>query len=134
KAVADGDIVNFRILFMPWSPAREGTTESFGDTKYSYLLPAAGEDSPRFREALQRVKDPANWSHIQGELAAKRPAQLPSSLLLALADNAVRLGKFTAAAQAYELLRVRRRMQHLFYDRAAAAIEANRAEEAARAL
>lgn len=132
KAVAEGDIVNFKILFAPWAPTRQGTTESFDDPKYRYLLPERDENSAAFAEALERVKAPNTWAHIEGELAAKRPAQLPSELVLRLADNAVRLGKFTAAAQAYELLRARRRMQKLFYDQAMDALANDRLEDAAK--
>ena len=39
KAVYEGDIVNFRLLFSPFSPARESSTESFDMPKYAYLLP-----------------------------------------------------------------------------------------------
>jgi hypothetical protein len=64
------------------------------------------------------------WAHIQEELSESRPAQLSSELLMPLGDHAVRLGKYSAAAQAYELLRMRRRMQSLFYDKAVEALQA----------
>ncbi len=116
KAVADGDFVNFRLLFQSFSPARVDSTERFEDTKYAYLLPEDElESTAEFRDAMRRVRDEATWRHIQGELDANRPAQLPAELVLILADNAVRLGKYTIAAQAYELLRIRRRMQEEFF-------------------
>lgn len=124
KAVADGDIVNFRLVFLPFSPARQDSTERFEDEKYAYLLPdAAQQGDAVFKEALALVKQPAIWEHVQNELAANRPAQMPSAPILLLADNAVRQEKFTSAAQAYELLRVRRRMQEQFYTLANEALD-----------
>jgi hypothetical protein len=119
KAVADGDIVNFNTLFLSWSPARVESPEVLESDKYAFVRPTADQESTeQFRAALEAVMHPDTWTHIQGELAAKRPAQLPSNLLLMLADNAVREGKYTAAAQAYELLRIRRKMVTEFLDRA----------------
>lgn len=119
KATADGDIVNLRLLFSSFSPARQDSTEDLETKKYAYLLP---DDSQRgetaFTAALEAVKAPDTWAHLQRELEANRPAQLPSELLIKLADNAVRHGKYTAAAQAYELLRIRRRTQEEFFDQA----------------
>lgn len=124
KSVCDGDIVNFRLLFLAFSPARSSSAEDFETEKYSYLLSGADEtDTSSFREALATVQEADTWSHIVGELDAKRPAQLPSNLLLLLADNAVRRGKYSAAAQAYELLRIRRKMQEEFLDQADAALD-----------
>ncbi len=132
KAIADGDIVNFRLLFMPFSPARGSETEFFDSPKYAYLLPGQEEETYAFREILKRVQERQTWAHIQQELKADRPARLPSELLMLLADNAVRLGKYTSAAQAYELLRVRGRMQEEFYRQAEAALDAKNFVKAAR--
>lgn len=112
KAVCDGDIVNFRLLFMPFSPARRDSTERFETEKYAYLLPDETlEREPDFRKAMDLVCDSGTWGHIEQELQADRPPQLPSELLLPLADHAVAAGKYTIAAQAYEMLRIRPRMQ-----------------------
>ena len=46
----------------------------------------------------------------------------------ALADNAVLLGKYTAASQAYELLRIRRRMQEMLLDKADNLLRENKIE------
>lgn len=124
KAVADGDFVNFRLLFQSFSPARASSSERFEDPKYGYLLPNGEEVSkPEFREALRLVREDATWRHIQNELDANRPAQLPAGLVMRLADNAVRLGKYSIASQAYELLRIRRRMQDEFFGQADAALD-----------
>ncbi|MBM3288671.1 MAG: hypothetical protein FJY92_00830, partial [Candidatus Hydrogenedentes bacterium] len=124
KAVTDGDFVNFRLLFLAFSPARVASSERFEDAKYSYLLPDdESQSNGEFRRALALVREDATWRHIQRELDANRPAQLPAELVMLLADNAVRLGKFTIAAQAYELLRVRRRMQDEFFAQADAALD-----------
>ncbi|NUM52225.1 MAG: hypothetical protein HUU46_01150 [Candidatus Hydrogenedentes bacterium] len=131
KAVADGDFVNFRLLFQSFSPARVSSSERFEDAKYAYLLPDDDlESKPEFREALRMVREEATWRHIQNELDANRPAQLPAELVLLLADNAVRLGKYTIAAQAYELLRMRRRMQDEFFAQADTALDNGNARRA----
>lgn len=125
KAVREGDIVNFRFMFSPFSPGREDSPEQFDTDKYAYLLPDGElEQDPRFQEALAAAREDKVRTHIDGELHASRPAQLPSELLLLLGDNAVRAGKYTSAAQAYELLRVRQRMQDEFFAQADAALEA----------
>lgn len=117
KTITDGDIVNFRFLFLPYSPLREDSTEDIESIKYSYLLPTEEEEkNPLFKEALELVSRKDIREHVQKELHKKGPAQLPSDLLLKLADNAVRHEKFTSASQAYELLRIRRRMQDLFFE------------------
>jgi hypothetical protein len=121
-AVAEGDIVNFRFLFLPYSPLRDDSPEGIDTDKYAYLLPE-DESDPHFRAALALTQQPKVRDHIHAQFAKKGPAQLPSDLLLPLADNAVRLGKYTAAAQAYELLRIRRRMQELFFDEAERALD-----------
>jgi hypothetical protein len=125
KAVSEGDIVNLRLLFQSFSPARANSSERFEDAKYAYLQPDAQlEQSPRFREALAAVKEGSTWAHIQQELEAKRPAQLPAELVLRLGDNGARLGKYAAAAQAYELLRVRPKMQAMVLEEADRALDA----------
>jgi hypothetical protein len=133
KAVYDGDIVNFRLLFAPLSPTREDSTESFDMPKYTYLLPEPDlPDDPRFKECLAQVQRPEMAAHIERELRANRPPQLPSDLVLMLGDNAVRLGKHSSAAQAYELLRIRARMQQEFYVQADAALDAGDVPKAVR--
>lgn len=126
KAVYTGNIVNFRFLFLPFSPARQDSSERFDDPKYDYLLPDASMQAAReFQEVLKAVRERDTWRHIEHELQEKRPAQLPSELLIRLADYAVRAGRYTSAAQAYELLRIRSRMQEEFWDAADAALDAN---------
>ena len=125
KAIFEGDIVNFRLLFAPFSPARRDSSQSFAMPKYAYLLP---DDEMRrdaaFQRFLELVKRPETMRHVQGELDANRPAQLPSELILPLADQAVRLEKTSSAAQAYEILRIRARMQEEFLAQADAALDA----------
>jgi len=134
KAIADGDIVNFRFLFLPYSPLREDPTEDIESIKYSYLLPTEEEEqTPLFKSALELVSREDIREHIQKELHKKGPAQLPSDLLLALADNAVRHEKFTSASQAYELLRIRHRMQELFFAQGEKELAKNNLSNAVRA-
>lgn len=134
KAVCDGDIVNFRFLFSPFSPARRDSTERFETPKYAYLLPDTDmERSNAFLSVLQVVRRGDIWAHVQQELEAKRPAQMPSELLLMLADNAVRLEKYTSAAQAYELLRIRARMQEEFLNQGEASLNKGEIPLAVRA-
>lgn len=116
-AVAEGDIVNFRLLFMPSSPFREDSPEDASTPKYDYLFPESPE-APRYRQALALVREPEISRFVREQLARKGPPRLPWQLVLALGDNAARLGKYTAASQAYELLRVRRRTQDLLLDQA----------------
>lgn len=133
KAIADGDIVTFRAIFQPWSPARGSETERFGTPKYAYFAPSPEEqDAAAFREALEAVQAARAWDHILGELEAERPPQFPSDLLVRLADRAVALGKFGNAAQTYELLRIRGRMQALFVDEAEKALASQDFAAAAR--
>ncbi len=120
-AVATGDIVNFRFLFMAASPLRDGSSEDIAATKYAYLLPE-DKENPHFHEALELACQPEISGHVRAQLERKGPAQLPWQLVLMLADHAVRLGKYTAAAQAYELLRVRRRMREEFLAQGDAAL------------
>lgn len=117
KAVADGDIVNLRFLFISYSPLRDASTEDITADKYAYLVPESTEGE-RFRDAMREVQNPLVQAQVKKELEKKGPPQLPSSLVLMLADNAVRLGKYKAAAQAYELLRIRARMQEAYLDEA----------------
>ena len=124
KAVADGDIVNFRLLFAPFSPARKSSTERFDSNKYAYLLPNGESNSKALSEARAAVKRVETIAHIRKELEERRPAQYPWELVLMLGDNAVRAGKYRSAAQAYELLRIRRRMQQLFFEEGDAALDA----------
>ncbi len=133
KAVYAGDIVNFRLLFMSFSPARVETSEAFGTEKYTYLLPdAAMVAQSGYQQALECVRQDAVWAHVLRELAAKRPPQLPAEPLILLADNAVREGKYTVAGQAYELLRIRRRMQEEFLEQAGTALEEGNIPRAVR--
>ena len=126
KAVYEGDIVNLRLLFQPFSPARPASTERLETEKYAYLLPDENmEGEYEFRELCKRIRKPDLWDFIKAELDANRPAKLPSSLILELADNAVRAGKYTMAAQAYELLRLRNWMQEVFFRQAETALDAN---------
>jgi hypothetical protein len=133
KSICDGDIVNFRLLFLPFSPARVESTERFEMSKYAYLLPDADEENtPVFRKTIERVRGVFTWQHIERELAARRPAQLPSELLLSLGDRAIETGKFTSAAQAYEMLRIRGRMQEEFLSGAERALDEGDIVRAAR--
>jgi len=123
-AVAEGDIVNFRFLFVPFSPLRQESTEDINTAKYAYLRPR-DENAPRYREALALADTVEMHAFVNEQLEKEGLAQLPSELLLKLADNAVRLGKYSSASQAYELLRVRRRMQEEFYRQGDAALDAD---------
>ncbi|MCP4644862.1 MAG: hypothetical protein GY851_30750 [bacterium] len=133
KAVFDGDFVNFRFLFSPFSPGRATAAESFEAERYAYLLPEGDmEQTEPFRRALSLIQDGAVWSHIQQELNADRPAQLPWAPVMRLADRAVELGKFSNAAYAYEMLRIRARMQDRFLEQADRSLDAGELEEAVR--
>lgn len=134
KAIAQGDIVNFQFMFLPLSPLRDDNTEDIHQDKYAYLIPEESESSDKtYLEALGEVKRPDTKSFIQQQLKKKAgPPQLPASCVLLLADNAVRLGKYTSAAQAYELLRLRRRMQEEFYNQADAALSEGNIPKAVR--
>lgn len=133
-AVAMGDLVNFRLLFATFSPGRPDSLEGLEDEKYAYLLPdEALEGSPRFADALDAVRQPEVWQHVLGELQARRPAQLPSALVILLADNAVRVRKYTSAAQAYEMIRIRRRMQDEFFTQGDSALAQDEFARAVRA-
>jgi hypothetical protein len=119
KAVAEGDIVGFKAVFSPFSPARDYTAEDFASPKYRFMLVDDHEaQSPAFQAALDCVRQDDVWDHIQGELKEERPPCLPAKPLMLLADNAIALGKYTAASQAYELLRVREGIQDAFFEEA----------------
>ena len=133
KAMADGDFVNFRFLFGPSSPLREDSCEDISTAKYSYLVPGPEEQAnPHFKRACGTVATVEMHGFVAGEFEKKGPAQLPAGMVLELADNAVRLGKYTTAAQAYELLRIRRRMQEEFYVQADAALDEGNIEKGVR--
>jgi hypothetical protein len=119
--VAEGNMVGFRFLFDMHSPLRQTSSEDIRSERYAYLLPN-DENNALYQAALNALTTPLR-THIQAQLEKKGPAQLPSELLLLLADNAMRIGKYTTAARAYELLRVRRRMQELFYTQADEALD-----------
>lgn len=132
-AVAAGDMVNFRFLFGSFSPGRPDSSERFEDARYACLQPAPElQRDPSFALAAGLLDSQPVRDHMARELAAKRPAQLPWELVLMLADNAVRLGKYTSAAQAYETLRIRRRMQELFYGEGKSGLAARNLEIAVR--
>ena len=124
RAVAEGDMVDFRFLFLPFSPLRNDSTEDVQTDKYRYLLPEDEKD-PFYRQALSLVEQAELRQFVREQLEKNGPAQLPAQLVLALADNAVRLGKYSTAAQAYELLRIRRRMQEEFLNQADRALDDN---------
>jgi hypothetical protein len=133
KAVYLGDLVAFRLLLSPFSPARQQSTESFAMEKYRYLLPNDEVAAKwEFKECLEAVKKPETRRHIRAELEASRPTQLPSDLVLRLADQAVRLGKYSSAAQAYEQLRIRQRMQEEIFRQADEAMDRNDMPQAAK--
>jgi len=133
KVVAEGDMVNFRLLFLPFSPLRSDSQEDLNKPKYSYLLPEDEKD-PHFREALNLINTPAMHEVIKRELARKGPAQLPYELVMLLADNATRLAKFATAAQAYELLRIRNQMQEMYYNEGEAALDNGEIKRAVKAF
>ncbi len=134
-AICNGDIVNLRLLFAPFSPARRNSSERFDQPKYLYLQPAPEQmATPEYSAALELVRRGSAWAHIQRELEADRPAQLPWELLMALGDRAVALGKYSSAARAYETLRIRGRMQEEFLTQATCALDAGDVPTAARAF
>jgi hypothetical protein len=135
KTVAEGDIVNFRGIFLSYSPARISSSELFGTSKYDHFACTEGqEQAEQFKQALDLVKRTAIWEHISVELSADRPPQLPWEPLMQLADNAVRLGKYSSAGQAYEQLRIRRKMQELFFDQGLAFISDDNVQKAVKAF
>jgi len=129
SAIADGDVVNFRTLFLSYSPLRSYSSEDIHTSKYAYLRPES-DSSSAFKQALALVKRSDISAHIRAQLERKGPPQLPAEPLMMLADNAVRLGKYGAAAQAYELLRVRRRMREEYLRQADEALAAGHVSRA----
>ena len=123
KAVADGDIVNLRFLFSPFSPLRPESLEDVNTPKYNYLRPE-NTSSVLYKNALDLVSSAEMRAHVKAQYDKKGPAQLPAPMLVMLADNAVRHGKYSSAAQAYELLRIRRRMREEYLDVADEALDA----------
>jgi hypothetical protein len=135
KTVADGDIVNFRGIFLSYSPARTSSPEALDTAKYNHFAGSEEfEQTDRFKQALALVQNKPIWDHITGELAANRPSQLPWEPLMLLADNAVRLGKYSSAGQAYEQLRMRRKMQELFFEQGLAFVSDSEIPKAVRAF
>lgn len=128
-AVAQGDIVNFRFQFLRSSPLRDASPENIHTPKFDYLQVDDPSD-PAFLEAKGMLKDVHLRDQVKMQLEKKGAVQLPSELLLKLADNAVCLGKYSNAAQAYELLRIRPRMQKLFLDQADEALDQNELDKA----
>jgi hypothetical protein len=125
KAVANGDIVTLHQIFGPVSPLRAESPENVYTGKYDYFLPTPEEEnSPLFKNALDIARHEDVAKHARLQLASKGPAQLHAALVLPLADNAVRLGKYSSAAQAYELLRIRPRMREAFFAQADSLLDA----------
>ena len=91
-------------------------------------------ESELFKKALDLVQDEAIWKHVIEELSANRPPQLPWELLMELADNAIRLGKFSSAGQAYEQLRMRRKMQDMFLQQGLTHVSDNNFPKAVKAF
>lgn len=134
RAVSEGDIVVLRQLFAPWSPLRDWNSESLASAKYDYMRPpATGEEEPGFREALMVVKARDVINHARDQLRRDGPPQIHADLVMALADTAVRLGKFSSAAQAYEMLRIRPRMQEEFLKQGDAALDQGSLDRAVNA-
>jgi hypothetical protein len=133
RAIAEGDMVNLNFCFSPNSPLRQESPENLQSDKYTYLRPT-GERSALYDEALQLASRPDIQAHHKEQLSTKRPAQLHAEVVLALADNAVRLEKYTVAGQAYERLRIRERMRGLFTKEGIAAVDAGDMPRAARAF
>lgn len=131
RAVAEGDMVNLVFAFSPNSPLRQNSPELLHTAKYAYLRAQDGARTAAFDEALRLATRADIAEHNRLQLETKRPAQLHADLVLRLADNAVGLGKYTVAAQAYERLRVRERMRDLFAEQGDAALDAGDIERAA---
>lgn len=131
KAVAEGDFVNLRFLFSPNSPLRDYSIEEVGDAKYAYLRDGDRND-PHYQRALKLATDPAIQAHNKKQLAYKGQPQLHAELVLRTGDNALRLEKYSVAAQAYELLRIREKMREAFLDEADAALDAGDVDRAVR--
>lgn len=131
RAIAEGDMVNLVFCFSPNSPLRQESPEVLDTDKYEYLRPAQ-QKGAYYDDALRLASRADIQSHHREQLATKRPPQLHAEVVLALADNAVRLDKYSVAAQAYERLRIRERMRELFAQQALAALDAGDIPTAAR--
>lgn len=92
--------------------------------KYNGIPRPEGSPGVLYKNALDLVSSAEMRAHVKTQYEKKGPAQLPAPMLMMLADNAVRLGKYSAAAQAYELLRIRRRMREEYLDVADEALDA----------
>lgn len=131
RAVAEGDMVNLAFAFSPNSPLRDVSPEVLDTPKYAYLRATPEARTPAFEEALRLASRADIQAHHREQLSSKRPAQLHAELVLALADNAVRLHKYTVAGQAYEKLRIREKMRDLFASEADRALDAGDTDKAA---
>ena len=60
RTVAEGDIVNFRFLFISYSPLRADSSEDIEASKYTYLRPA-NTDSAAYRELGRAQITGVNW-------------------------------------------------------------------------
>lgn len=132
RAVAEGDMVNLAFVFSPNSPLREGSPEILSTPKYAYLRATPESRNAAFDQALMLASRAEIREHNREQLSSKRPAQLHAELVLLLADNAVRLHKYTVAGQAYEKLRIREKMRDLFASEADKALDAGNVDTAAR--
>ncbi len=132
RAVAEGDMVNLVFCFSPNSPLRQESSEILDTPKYAYLRPSAESKNAAYDAALKLASRTDIQRHNLEQLQTKRPAQLHAELVVALADNAVALDKYTVAGQAYERLRIRERMRDLFATQADAALDAGDIVTAAR--
>lgn len=131
KAVAEGDFVNLRFLFSPNSPLRAYSSEDITSEKYGYLRPSDTRDA-HYQDALKLSSTPQIQQHNKAQLEYRGPAQLHADLVLRTGDHALRLEKFTVAAQAYELLRIREKMREEFLSQADAALDAGDVARAVR--
>lgn len=131
-AVAEGDLVNFQFCFISYSPLREYSSEDIHDPRYGYLLPP-DESAERYQKALALVQQPDTQAHVKTQLETPGAMQLPWEPLLMLADNAVALGKYTTAAQAYELLRIREKMRMAYADEGNKALDSGDIDRAVQA-
>jgi hypothetical protein len=122
RAVAEGDMVNLRFIFSANSPLRDYSSEDITTDKYAYLRPEDPSD-PRYQEGLKLASTPEIQQHNKAQLEYKGPPQLHAELVLRTGDNALRLEKYTVAAQAYELLRIREKMRESFLDKADQALD-----------
>ena len=75
NVVAEGDIVNFRFLFMPASPLRPSSPEDIHSPKYGYLFPE-DESAQRYQNALRLVQRSEITRYIQKQLATDGAAAI----------------------------------------------------------